>query len=84
MLYKQAMESALSISPEYKKEIEDIKNDNISQISRYITSKSEKEINMDEIIKLLQLGKISEDNMSNVVIASSQLLEQRAAEQTIK
>ena len=84
MLYKQAMESALSITPEYKKEIEDIKNDNVSQISRYIVSKSEKEIAMNDVIKLLQLGKISENNMSKVVIAASQLLEERAAEQTIK
>jgi hypothetical protein len=38
---------------------------------------------MDEVIKLLQLGKISKDNMSNVVIAASELLEQRRAKQTI-
>jgi len=84
MLYKQAMESALNITPEYKKEIEDIKNDNVSQISRYIVSKSENDINMQEIIKLLQLGKVSEDNMSKVVIAASQLLKERAVKPTIK
>lgn len=81
MLYKQAMESALNISSEYKKEIEDIKNDNVSQVSRYIASKSEEKIAMGEVIKLLQLGKISENNMSKVVIAVSQILKERTPKQ---
>jgi hypothetical protein len=81
-LYKKAMESALQITPDFKKEIEDIKNDNISQISRYIVSKSDKEIAMGDIIKLMQLGKISEDKVSQVVAASSQLLKERSSQTT--
>ena len=81
MLYKKAMESALNITPEYKKEIEELNNDNVSQISRYIVSKSGNKVAMKEVIKLLRLGKISEDKMSKVVVAASRLLKQRTPEQ---
>jgi hypothetical protein len=83
---KDIEERLAKVTPEYKKEIENIKKNDVSQISRFVVSKIKQNGNtFKEIEKLVAVEKLT-DAYADIVFSEVNkiLKQQRAAEQTIK
>jgi hypothetical protein len=83
---KDIDEELAGVTTEYKKEIENIKKDNISQISRFLVSKVNQKGDLDkEIEKLLASKKLTEEYEDAVYSSVDEILkQQQAAKQTTK
>jgi hypothetical protein len=77
---KASEERGAKVTPEYKKEIENIKKNDVSQISRFIVSKIKQSgTKSREIQKLLATEKLTDEYVDMVSSAVNKILKQQEA-----